>query len=142
MSLSNRNGNCDPSSSEDVFDYVSKQYALPDKAYRYTGTDDGECRLGSVPTSGAVTLSPEPGYDVIPADIQLVKQALVDRGPLAAYWYVEENFFAYDSGGMSSDAGSSCRMRGPVRGFHALDAPRPGANLRAAHSLCRNLRCG
>ncbi len=84
-------------SAEEVFDYVSNLYALREDAYPYKGTSQA-CRVDSLPPSPGVTLSPAPGYDIVPANTQLVKQLLIERGPLAAYWFVEEGFFAYDSG--------------------------------------------
>ncbi|KAL4421141.1 hypothetical protein ABPG77_000776 [Micractinium sp. CCAP 211/92] len=83
--------------AEEVFDYVSNLYALREDAYPYKGSVQG-CRVDSLPPSPGVTLSPAPGYDIVPANTQLVKQLLIERGPLAAYWFVEEGFFAYDSG--------------------------------------------
>lgn len=82
-----------------MFDYVSKLYALREAAYPYNGTA-GQCKVDSMPPSPGITLSTSPGYDVIPANIELVKQVLVQRGPLAAYWFVEPGFFSYDSGGL------------------------------------------
>ncbi|KAL4451876.1 hypothetical protein ABPG75_007538 [Micractinium tetrahymenae] len=89
---------CEGGLIEEVFDYASSSYVLREDAYPYSGTLQ-ECRVGSIAPACAMTLDPEPGYEVIPGDdIRLVKDALVNRAPLAAYWYTEDGFFSYDSG--------------------------------------------
>lgn len=86
-----------PRHAEEVFTYVSRMYAVREKEYPYTGAA-GPCRAATAKTVGAVTLEASPGYEVVPGDVASVKRALVERGPLAAYMHVSEEFLAYDSG--------------------------------------------
>ena len=84
--------------AEEVFDYVSSVYASRESAYPYAGAQQ-QCRVANISAAGAITLDPEPGFEVIPGDdVAAVKAAIVNTGPLAAYFWIAEDFFSYDSG--------------------------------------------
>lgn len=81
-----------------MFHYVSSVYAVREAAYPYAGVDQ-ECRLASTSAVGAITLDPVPGFELIPGDdVAAIKAVLASNRSLAAYFWVADDLYSYDSG--------------------------------------------
>jgi hypothetical protein len=69
-----------------VLDYVSQNYAVKESVYPYQGYQ-GTCRAANVSSAGALTVSPQPGYQFTMWSAQAIMEAAA-VGPVAIYFNV------------------------------------------------------